>query len=230
MAAFAKEQTRNHYTVTKLESDVEINAVWDKAPWQNIEAIELAYYMGERPQHFPKVLAKIAYDKDAIYVIYKVDDNYVVATTKEYQGSVFEDSCVEFFFTPHEDVSLGYFNLEMNCGGTALFNFQVVPRKDRTAIPRSDFDQIKVAHSMPAILEPEVQENVTWMLEYRIPFSFLQKYSKVVKPASGVKWRANFYKCADNSSHPHWLTWSKIEQQKPDFHLPQYFGELEFGN
>lgn len=34
--------------------------------------------------------------------------------------------------------------------------------------------------------------------------------------------------CADNTSHPHWLTWSPVDYPKPNFHLPQSFGFLEF--
>ena len=117
----------------------------------------------------------------------------------------------------------------MNCGGTALFNFQTEPWTNRVEIAKADFDKIEIAHSMPKIVTPEIRQDTTWMLEYRIPFDFLEKYSPVVKPEPGVKWRTNFYKCADNSSHPHWLTWSKVDYSRPNFHLPHYFGELEFG-
>ncbi|MBN1560294.1 T9SS type A sorting domain-containing protein [candidate division KSB1 bacterium] len=220
---------KSHLLIPRLESAIEINAVWEKSPWCDIDAIELTNHMGDYPDHFPRVLVKIAYDAEAIYVIYRVADRYVLAVTQEYQGSVYTDSCVEFFFTPHEDVSLGYFNLEMNCGGTALFNFQKRPRADVVQIARSDFAQIDVAHSMPRIVSPEIQDSTTWVLEYRIPYAFLTKYSTVVIPAPGVKWRANFYKCADNSSHPHWLTWSPVDYARPNFHLPDYFGVLEFG-
>ena len=38
--------------------------------------------------------------------------------------------------------------------------------------------------------------------------------------------KANFYKCGDLTSHPHYLSWSPIGTPKPDFHRPEYFGEL----
>jgi len=185
--------------------------------------------MGDYPEHFPKVLFKVAYDDEALYIIWQVHDQYVVAVAQEYQGSVYKDSCVEFFFTPDEDVSDGYFNLEMNCGGTALFNFQPKPWTDQQQIAKSDFDKITIAHSLPRIVHPEITDTLTWTLEYRIPFSIIEKYAPTVRPAPGVVWRANFYKCADNSSHPHWLTWSPVEYSRPNFHLPEYFGRMEFG-
>ena len=38
--------------------------------------------------------------------------------------------------------------------------------------------------------------------------------------------RANFYKCGDKTAHPHYLSWSPIDTPKPDFHRPDFFGEL----
>ena len=38
--------------------------------------------------------------------------------------------------------------------------------------------------------------------------------------------RANFYKCADKSAHPHFLSWNPIDVPSPDFHRPEFFGEL----
>jgi hypothetical protein len=38
--------------------------------------------------------------------------------------------------------------------------------------------------------------------------------------------RANFYKWGDGTSVPHYLTWSHIVTETPDFHRPEFFGEL----
>ena len=40
--------------------------------------------------------------------------------------------------------------------------------------------------------------------------------------------KANFYKCADETTTPHYLSWSLIATTEPDFHCPEYFGELVF--
>ena len=99
---------------------------------------------------------KIAYDDAALYLIFRVEDQYVRAVTNKYQGSVCSDSCVEFFFTPGADVSQGYFNLEMNCGGTSLFCFQRAQGTDVVEIPEDEFDKITKAHSLPHIVDPEI--------------------------------------------------------------------------
>jgi len=184
--------------------------------------------MGERPKHRPRTQAKALYDDRYVYVIFRVEDRYVRAVAQEYHGPVWKDSCVEFFFRPGDDLSLGYFNLEVNCGGTALFHYQKVPRENVRIVDMADMQQIEIAHSMPRIVEPEIIRPTIWTIEYRIPLAVLEKYCKVAQPRRGVIWRANFYKCADETSHPHWLTWSAVDNPTPDFHLPQFFGILEF--
>ncbi len=39
---------------------------------------------------------------------------------------------------------------------------------------------------------------------------------------------ANFYKCGDKLTVPHFVTWNSIGTNKPDFHQPKFFGELYF--
>ena len=216
------------YQVIRLEERPEINAVWDKAPWTGTKSLELTHYMGNKPDHFPLVEAKIAYDNLAIYVIFRVQDKYMKAVHSEHQDPVYTDSCVEFFFSPDEDSNKGYFNLEMNCGGIMLFHHQIAPRTNQTHIAGEDIEQVEVAHSLPQIVDPEIEVDTTWFVEYRIPFSVLASYRDFPNPESGTIWRANLYKCADATSHPHWLTWAPIDLPGPDFHQPDFFGTLKF--
>ena len=134
---------------------------------------------------------------------------------------------MEFFFTPGLDLSVGYFNIELNCGGTLYFDFNV-PGKPSVEIARADCDTMTIAHSMPRVVNPEATEPTTWTIEYSLPVRILEKYCPVVRPAPGSMWRANLYKCADKTSHPHWLTWAFVDFPRPRFHMPEFFGTLEF--
>ena len=40
-------------------------------------------------------------------------------------------------------------------------------------------------------------------------------------------WFDTFFKCADESSHPHWASWSPLGAEL-NFHTPEYFQELYF--
>ena len=138
-------------------------------------------------------------------------------------------------YKPHPDASLprhghsgSYFNMEINCGGTMLFWWHP---ENGTAIPVAPDDcrQIKIAHSMPKIVDPEITTPTTWTLEFRLPFSVVKRYFPgATPPESGGSWKANLYKCADDTSHPHWLTWSYVDHPTPKFHVPEAFGTLRF--
>ena len=215
--------------VLRMQERPEPDANWDKPAWQTIPSIELTHFMGTRPEHFPRTQARLAYDEQFIYVIFKVDDRYVRAVAPHHQANVCHDSCVEFFFTPGSDPAVGYFNLEMNCGGTMLFKSQLRSRKSFVLIKDSDLQCIAVAHTLPRIVEPEITEPRTWTLEYRVPHDLLTRYcSTAHMPGPGVTWRGNLYKCANKTSHPHSLTWAPVSNSTPNFHLPQYFGTLIF--
>lgn len=216
------------YTVTRLMQPLKIDGNWDKPQWKNIKAVEIINYMGALPKFRPVVKAKMMYDDENIYVIFQVKDQFVRCLTKEYNGPVWEDSACEFFFSPDSGFPEKYFNLEMNCGGTPLMHYNMIPRKESKQLDIADIKKIEIAHSLPQIIDPEMSNPVTWTLEYRIPLVMLEKYSGVTRPGKGVEWRANFYKIAENNSNRHYITWSFIENPKPDFHKPQFFGKLKF--
>jgi hypothetical protein len=55
----------------------------------------------------------------------------------------------------------------------------------------------------------------------------LAPYCGPLALADGQRWRANCFKCADQSSHPHWASWAPIGEVL-NFHQPASFGVFEF--
>jgi len=49
-----------------------------------------------------------------------------------------------------------------------------------------------------------------------------------VKNLKGKTFRANFYKCGDMLTVPHYVTWNPVGTENPDYHQPKYFGLLKF--
>jgi hypothetical protein len=229
-AQCAAEEKPMTYHVARAQASIPFDSSWDGDFWKAVKPLELQHFMGEKPEHFPRVQAKLAYDDRAVYVIFRVDDRFVRAVARKHQDAVYKDSCVEFFFTPHADVGQGYFNLEMNCGGTMLLHYQRVPRQDPVLLSETDLAKIDVAPSLPKIVDPEITDATRWTVAYRLPVDMFSKYfpATIQRPAPGATWRANLYKCADDTSHPHWLTWSPVEFERPDFHRPQSFGSRVF--
>ncbi|MCK5816861.1 MAG: carbohydrate-binding family 9-like protein, partial [Candidatus Marinimicrobia bacterium] len=176
--------------------------------------------------HMPQTLVKIQYNDQGIYLLYKVKDRYVRSIYTDYNSKVNEDSCVEWFIKPPE--SKGYYNFELNAGGTLHVNYIVDPerdsqgqRKDICSIPEQHSKQIKILSSLPRVIKPEIKKEITWFLALNIPFSFFELYTPIKKINSSI-WQGNLYKCGDKTSHPHWATWSPVK--KLNFHQPEYFG------
>ncbi len=217
------------YTVKQTTQATAIDADWDKPFWQGIDAVEIALaHWPTQTEHIPQTEVKLQYDAENLYVIFRVQDQFVRAAATDIHGDVWKDSCVEFFFAPYSGQGTSYFNLEVNCCGVPLMQHHDGPRTGSCFVEVQQCQKIEIAASLPGPIVEEITEPTIWTLEYRLPYEILTPYPEFIKPASGVCWGANFYKCADESSHPHWLTWSAIEEEQPDFHRPDYFGLIQF--
>ena len=216
------------YRVVTIGEQITIDGKWDKPVWEKVKAVKIENRMGEEPRFRPVTEAKMLYDANNVYVIFRVHDKFVKSTVTKYNGHVSGDSCVEFFFSPNSEEPGHYFNLEVNAGGTPLIFFVTKPRKEYTKLSDALIDEIEIAHSLPAVVNPEITDEVTWTIECRVPLGILKQFTNVTMPKSGVTWRANFYKTGSDTSNPHYYTWSPVSYPEPNFHLPAYFGTLTF--
>ncbi len=218
----------NSYNVKYFDGDFTPDANWNKPEWKSIKPLLITNKILNEPLFVPTTKVKLMYNKNYIYVIFKVEDKFVRSVRREINSPVSQDSCVEFFFTPANSKTVGYFNLETNAGGTRLIRFQKGHNIDKVQMDIEDIKSIKLAHSLPNVIEKEIIEETTWTLEYKISLKMLTKYFKITQPSKGVIWRANLYKTATDTTNPHYLAWNNIIHHDPHFHLPQFFGELKF--
>jgi hypothetical protein len=227
-AALQKSTVTSTYRAVRLKKSMRVDGDWNKKSWRRSDILHIERPMGDIPKFTPKVEARMGYDRENVYVIFRVQDRYVKSVVQEYNGNVSGDSCVEFFFAPDPAKPLCYFNLEINAGGTPLIFYITKPMSGLTRLPPEEISRIEIAHSLPRVVDPEITDPVTWTIEARIPFSILEKYTPVARPAAGVQWKANFYKTGSRTSSPNYLTWSPVVFERPNFHLPQYFGVIDF--
>lgn len=216
------------YKVARLKKPILIDADWNKSQWKRIKPIEVKHIVGKVHSFQPEVKSKMMYDQANLYVIFQVKDRFVRSVTTEYNGPVSRDSSVEFFFSPDTDLPLRYFNLEINAGGTPLMYYITKPMTELKKLTTDELKQIQIARSLPAKVDPEITEPVTWTIEYRIPISLLSKYANVTQPSKGVTWKANFYKTGSKTSNPINMAWTFDYNAKNNFHRPQFFGTLVF--
>lgn len=204
---------------------------WDRPPWSLAHTFDIAHFHSESSAHRPRAQARALYDDEGLYVHFRVEDRYVRAVHTDYQSMVCRDSCAEFFAQPKADK--GYFNFEMNCGGALLVSYVEDPtrtedgfRKFQRLDARYDA-MIPRYRTMPAVVEPEVTDPVVWQLEYFAPFALFEDFVGPLGNVSGQTWRVNFYKCGDETSHPHWASWHPVGEEL-NFHVPQHFAPVRF--
>jgi hypothetical protein len=149
--------------------------------------------------------------------MFRVEDRYVRAVAARTQDPVYKDSCVEFFVDMFPEKRLGYVNFEMNAAGTLLAQFGP-DRNHRQPLWPEDLAMTDVIHG---------QAGDSWHVEYGVPLAFFRKlYGDDIRP--GHRAAANFYKCGDDTPVPHYGAWSPVGTPAPDFHRPEFFGEILF--
>ncbi|MFZ0131197.1 MAG: carbohydrate-binding family 9-like protein [Desulfobacterales bacterium] len=218
------------YSVSRAGCRPELLGMWDGPAWRSAPSLAVACFRPEGSAHRPVTRVKLVYDRNGIYGLFQVKDTYVRCVRTRFQDAVYKDSCVEFFVQPKP--AGGYFNFEFNCGGALLASYITDPArvpggfKNFVRLTDKDARRLRIHHSLPAVVEPEAAQATTWHLEFFIPFALLEAYVGPIAIAKNAPWRANFYKCADETSHPHWGAWSPVDEL--NFHLPRCFGTLVF--
>jgi hypothetical protein len=220
----------NQYAVQWAEMLPDLATDWDGDAWKNAETAELNHFRPEGSAHRPRARARLLHGVAGVRGIFEVHDQFVRSTRVNYMDEVWKDSCVEFFMQPK--AGAGYFNLEMNAGGAHLCLYIEDPErapdgfKKFTRLPPEVGRRIQVKSSLPKIVDPEITEPVRWQINFFVPFKVLEEYVGPLGEVRGQDWRGNFYKCADEGSHPHWGSWSPVDVF--NFHTPRCFGGLHF--
>jgi hypothetical protein len=218
------------YNVLFADRMPELKGQWDGEVWKNASSLAIDYFRPEGSKHHPRTICKLLYDANKIYGIFKVDDQFVRSVHSGLQADVYKDSCVELFVQPQ--AAQGYFNFEFNCGGAMHASYVTDPTrvagrvKGFVPLPQEHADEIQRYHSLPEIIDQEITQKTIWLLEFSIPFAVLERYAGNLGNVRGQTWRANFYKCGNDTSHPHWGAWSPINELS--FHLPACFGKINF--
>ncbi|RTE54735.1 hypothetical protein EHW67_06095 [Arenibacter aquaticus] len=174
--------------------------------------------------YMPAVSFRIAHSNNEIWLKYYVEEKSIMATVADTNGAVHKDSCVEFFFDPLGDGN--YYNFEFNCIGTTHLAFGG-GRSDRQFLaPETIEASIRVQSSLGTQVFTERTADHSWEMTVVIPANTLS-HNPGIK-LKGLSAKGNFYKCGDATSEPHYLSWNPIKTENPDFHRPEFFGNLVF--
>lgn len=170
----------------------------------------------------PDLKFRIGHTGNEIWLKYYVKEKNILALETRTNGDVYKDSTVEFFISLDKK---NYYNFEFNCIGTIHIAYGL-GRNNRTPVTPKIAETIEIESSLGNQPFKEQSGSFEWEMMIRIPIECFE-FDKI-KSLNGLKASANFYKCGDETSDPHFVTWNPIETENPDYHRPEFFGEVEF--
>lgn len=176
------------------------------------------------PESFPycpRAEFHMAHNGKELFLQFTVEEACTMALVDHDNGEVWTDSCVEFFLALDDT---GYYNFEFSCIGKALLGF----RKERPNAVHAQPEIMSSIKRMPTLgttpfKERQLQE--AWSLTVAIPVSALFRHR--VENWQDIAPRINVYKCGDNLSQPHYVSWMPIDTPKPDFHVARCFTAVQ---
>lgn len=172
----------------------------------------------------PNVTFRVAHSNNQLWLKYYVDEKHILALTADTNGAVHKDSCVEFFFDPLGDGN--YYNFEFNCIGTTHLAFGPGRSQRQYVAPKTIEGLIGIESSLGTQTFVEKTGKHSWEMTIVIPAELLVHNPDI--QLKGLRARGNFYKCGDATSEPHYISWNPVKTENPDFHRPEFFGELVF--
>lgn len=182
----------------------------DNCPWPAYETTAKAGF-------------SIAHNNDSILIRYEVEEEELKAVSRDFNQNVHKDNCVEFFISFGNN-GTAYYNIELNCLGSLKIGYGE-RRGNRLKITDEYLSLVRLNTSINYTKDNGINK-VKWQLFLNIPAVVFSQND--ISSFSGLNCKANFYKCGDDLPDPHFLCWNMIDAESPDFHRPEYFGELNF--
>ncbi len=209
--------------VLKIETCEDISVHNASLLLENLaESNKLEFVNWKEYPYKPFVAFRIVHADDKILLKFYVTEKMIRAMETEVNGSVYLDSCVEFFLSVD---GLNYYNFEFNCIGITHVGWGI-GRHGRKLLPPEVVRSIQVKSSLGDKPFDTRHGNFSWNIIILIPsssFLFDQGIS-----FSGLSGTANFYKCGSALPEQHYLTWNPVNTPGPDYHRPEYFGQIDF--
>ena len=178
------------------------------------EKAEISFFAWEKNGYTPHTEARLTCGEKRLHLYMKCSEADPFRRFTEPYDHVWLDSCMEFFFSVNGSVK--YFNFECNANGAFYLCYGTNAGNDDARIRTPS-----VLVSSPVT---KIHEKY-WTLTADFSLSEIRK----ITSENDIRYlRGNFFKCGDECPLPHYGMWSPVISETPQFHLPEYFGRLEF--
>jgi len=216
--AAAQNKVANSLTIKHIVKDFSIDRLGD-VPWKHASPTKIAtFWSGEKAPEQRQFEARLLWSETALSVRFDADQKEPLVVseradlTKKIVGLWERDVC-EIFIAPDVTQRNKYFEFEIAPSGEWIdLGIEVTPHERKT-----DFE-----YKSGMISTAKIEKNKI-MMAIKIPFASLGR-----TPKAGDVWLGNLFRCVGKDPTRGYLAWQPTNSAKPNFHVPERFGEFHF--
>lgn len=169
----------------------------------------LKYLLWDSKKEVP-CFFQLSYDDSVLLIQMTAKESVPLTRYTSDQDPVYRDSAMEFFIRFREK---SYFNFEFNRSGAVLAQYGL--KEQREYLSKEWMQRIeRIIHITSS----------TWSVELRIPWDLFLAYENDME-MMGEEFYFNAYKISEEAHQQHFQSYFEVVSDKPDFHLPEYFGK-----
>lgn len=208
----------NSLKIKHLTKDFAIDRLDDPA-WKSASQAKITtYWSGETARKGRQFTVRALWSDTALYVRFDASQSEPLVVserpdlTKKSIGLWERDVC-EIFIAPDASLRNKYFEFEIAPNGEWIdLGIEVASLERKT-----DWDY-KSGMTSAAMIEKDKV-----VMAFKVHFASLGKTPKI-----GDVWLGNLFRCVGKDPSRGYLAWRPTETDKPDFHVPEKFGEFRF--
>lgn len=208
----------SHLKILHIDKEFPIteqqNEIWNLAKEITIDK----YWSGKTAPVGRHVKARSLWSDTAIYIRFEAaqTEPLIVSVppnlTTRTNGLWNRDVC-EIFIAPDKNNRNKYFEFEIAPNGEWIdLGIEII-----SGIRSTDLDYHSGRESAARIEKDKV------VMAFKIPFKAFGK-----TPKAGDIWLGNLFRCVGKDPDRGYLAWQPTGTKKPNFHVPEKFGEIEF--
>jgi alpha-galactosidase len=218
VASQNKMSKSDSLTIKHISKDFSIERLDDTAWKSASQSVITKYWSGNEAPTGRHFTAKLLWSDTALYIRFDASQSEALVVsekadlTKKIRGLWDRDVC-EIFIAPDASQRNKYFEFEIAPNGEWIdLGIEVAPQERKT-----DWDYKSGMTSAAKIKKDKV------VMAIKIPFASLGKIPRV-----GDVWLGNLFRCVGKDPTRGYLAWQPTETEKPNFHVPEKFGEFRF--
>ncbi|MDQ6788770.1 MAG: carbohydrate-binding family 9-like protein [Acidobacteriota bacterium] len=216
---FSQAKMTDKIKIAHIKKDFSIaeldNKIWKKAKETSIEN----YWSGEKANVGRRAKAKLLWSDTALYLRFEANrDEPLIVSDKpnletKTRGLWDRDVC-EIFVAPNAEDFRHYYEFEIAPTGEWI-DLGIYQKTDERI---TDWDYSSGMQSSAKIGRDKV------LMAIKIPWKAFGK-----TPRAGDLWKGNIFRCVGAGKTRGYLAWQPTKTIEPSFHVPEAFGEFEFG-